>query len=141
MTDTKTDAAAPKGDAKSKVESDPTKLPEVESNHNTLDPAKPVQTAQVKSMPDYNPQRRTSSFANVQSDTTKNAHDDEDLVDTKGDRETVAERDATSPWGEKTGASEAGAEDGTDAAKAPTNKAKGPAEPLNVAEANKEAKK
>lgn len=142
MTDaTKNDAAAPKGDAKSKVESDPAKLPEVESNHNTLDPAKPVQTAQVKSMPDYNPQRRQSSFANIQSDTTKNAHDDEKLVDGKGDRETVAERDATSPWGEQTGASEAGAEDGTDAAKAPTNKARPPAEPLTVAEGNKEAKK
>jgi hypothetical protein len=140
MTDTKTDAAAPKGNAKSKVESDPAKLPEVESNHNTLDPAKPVQTAQVKSMPDYNPQRRESSFANVQSDTTKNAHDDAELVDAKGDRETVLERDATSPWGEKTGASEAGAEDGTDAAKAPTNKASGPAEALTKAEANKEAK-
>lgn len=137
---TKTDAAAPKGNAKSKVESDPTKLPEVESNHNTLDPAKPVQTAQVKSMPDYNPQRRESSFANVQSDTTKNAHDDAELVDAKGDRETVLERDATSPWGEKTGASEAGAEDGTDAAKAPTNKASPPAEAMTKAEANKEAK-
>lgn len=141
MTDaTKTDAAAPKGKAAAKVESDPAKLPEVESNHNTLDPAKPVQTAQVKSMPDYNPQRRQSSFANVQSDTTKNAHDDEKLVDAKGGNETVRERDATSPWNEKTGASEEGAEDGTDAAKAPTNKASPPAEPLTVAEANKEAK-
>lgn len=139
-TETKNDAAAPKGNATSKVESDPAKLPEVESNHNTLDPAKPVQTAQVKSMPDYNPQRRESSFANIQSDTTKNAHDDEDLVNEKGDRETVLERDATSPWGEKTGASEAGAEDGTDAAKAPTNKASPPAEPLNVAEANTQKK-
>lgn len=122
--------------AKSAVESDPAKLPEVESNHNTLDPAKPVATAQVKSMPDYNPQRRESSFANVQSDTTKNAHDDAELVDAKGDRETVLERDATSPWGEKTGASEDGAEDGTDAARAPTNKAKPPASDMTVATKN-----
>lgn len=106
---TKTDTAVLKGKAAAKVESDPTKLPEVESNHNTLDPAKPVQTAQVKSMPDYNPQRRESSFANVQSDTTKNAHDDSALVETKGNRETVEERGATSPWGETTGG-EAGGE-------------------------------
>lgn len=123
MTDAKTPAEKP-AKASKDVISEPGKLPEVESNHNTLDPAKPVETAQVKSMPDYNPQRRTSSFANVQSDTTKNAHDDEALVDAKGDKPTVAERDATSPWGEKTGASEEGAEDGTDAAKAVTNKAK-----------------
>ena len=123
-------ASETKTTAKTAVQSDPAKLPEVESNHNTLDPAKPVQTAQVKSMPDYNPQRRESSFANVQSDTTKNAHDDEELVNEKGDRETVLERDATSPWNEKTGGSEAGAEDGTDAAKAPTNKAAPPAEPF-----------
>lgn len=112
------------------VISDAAKLPEVESNHNTLDPAKPVETAQVKSMPDYNPQRKASSFANVQSDTTKNAHDDEALVDAKGDRETVEERDATSPWGEKTGGSAEGAEDGTDAAKGTNNKANPPAEPF-----------
>lgn len=125
-----------------KVESDPSKLPEVESNHNTTEPAKPVLTAQVKSMPDYNPKRKTASFANVQSDTTNTADTDAQLVELKGDRKTVEERDATSPWGEKTGASAEGAEDGTDAAKTPTNKAKAPAEALNVAEANvAEAKK
>ena len=141
MADAKTPTPAASKTA-ADVQSDPAKLPEVESNHNTLDPAKPVETAQVKSMPDYNPQRKKSSFANIQSDTTKNAHDDEKLVDAKGDNETVEERDATSPWGEKTGASAEGAEDGTDAAKAPTNKAKGPTPSASVAEKNAtEAKK
>lgn len=141
MADAKTPTPAASKTAAA-VQSDPAKLPEVESNHNTTDPAKPVQTAQVKSMPDYNPQRRQSSFANVQSDTTKNAHDDEKLVETKGDNETVEERDATSPWGEKTGASAEGAEDETDAAKAPTNKAKAPTASASQAEKNAtEAKK
>lgn len=91
-----------------KVESDPAKLPEVESNHNTVDPAKPVQTAQVKSMPDYNPQRKPSSRANVQTDvTTKDA---DEVVAEKGDRPTVAETDAENAWGDKTPASEAPAE-------------------------------
>ncbi|QJD54549.1 hypothetical protein [Sphingomonas phage Kharn] len=139
MTDAKTPTpAASKKTAA--VQSDPAKLPEVESNHNTLDPAKPVETAQVKSMPDYNPQRKKSSFANIQSDTTRNAHDDEKLVETKGDAETVEERDATSPWGEKTGASAEGAEDGTDAARAPTNKATPPADKSATA-ASEAAKK
>lgn len=129
---TTTTASADGKATTSGVESDPKKLPEVESNHNTTEAAKPVQTAQVKSMPDYNPQRRESSFANIQSDTTKNAKDDTALVDDKGDRETVEERDATSPWGEKTGSSADGAEDDTDAAKTSTNKASPPAEPLSV---------
>lgn len=140
MSDAKT--PTPAASKAAAVQADPAKLPEVESNHNTTDPAKPVQTAQVKSMPDYNPQRRQSSFANVQSDTTKNAHDDEQLVEDKGDRETVEERDATSPWGEKTGASAEGAEDETDAAKAPTNKAKAPTASASQATKNAtEAKK
>ncbi|MAQ09600.1 MAG: hypothetical protein CMQ11_07175 [Gammaproteobacteria bacterium] len=140
MTDAKTPTPTASKTTTAAVQSDPAKLPEVESNHNTLDPAKPVETAQVKSMPDYNPQRKKSSFANVQSDTTKNAHDDEKLVDTKGDNETVEERDATSPWGEKTGASAEGAEDGTDAAKAPTNKASPPAD-KSATKASEAAKK
>lgn len=109
--------------AKNKVESDPKKLPEVESNHNTVEAAKPVQTAQVKSMPDYNPMRREGSPANVKSDTSMGRRENEELVAEKGDRETVAERDATNNWGDKTGASEEGAENGTDAAIASTNKA------------------
>lgn len=139
MTEAKTPTPAASKTAAA-VQSDPAKLPEVESNHNTLDPAKPVQTAQVKSMPDYNPQRKKSSFANVQSDTTRNAHDDEQLVENKGGNETVEERDATSPWGEKTGASAEGAEDGTDAAKAPTNKASPPAD-KSATKASEAAKK
>lgn len=97
MTDKKTDTKA--------------KVPaEVESNHNTVAPANPVTTAQVKSMPDYNPMRREGSKANVQSDTTMNEDDNKAVVDEKGDRPTVAEADAPSPWGEKTAASEAPAE-------------------------------
>lgn len=87
------------------VESDPAKLPEVESNHNTTEPAKPVQTAQVKSMPDYNPQRRESSRANVQTDVSTT--DAAAVADAKGDRPTVAETDHENAWGEKTAASEA----------------------------------
>lgn len=90
------------------VESDPAKLPEVDSNHNTTDPAKPVQTAQVKSMPDYNPQRRASSRANVASDVTSKTGDE--VVEAKGDRPTVEETDAENAWGDKTPASEADAE-------------------------------
>lgn len=108
---------------KNKVETDPAKLPEVESNHNSLEAAKPVQTAQVKSMPDYNPMRREGNRANVQSDTSMGRRENEELVAEKGDRETVEERDATNNWGEQTGASEDGAEDGTDPAKTPANKA------------------
>lgn len=93
---------------KKTVESDPAKLPEVESNHNTTEPAKPVQTAQVKSMPDYNPQRKASSRANVQTDVT--ALDPEAVAAEKGDRPTVAETDAENAWGDKTPASEADAE-------------------------------
>lgn len=96
----------PKTTAK-KVENDPAKLPEVESNHNSVDPAKPVQTAQVRSMPDYNPMRREGSKANVLSDTTMNEDDNAAVVAEKGDRPTVAETDAESPWGDKTPASEA----------------------------------
>lgn len=88
-----------------KVESDPAKLPEVESNHNTTDPAKPVQTAQVKSMPDYNPQRKPSSRGNVQTDVT--AKEADEVTKEKGDRPTVAETDAENAWGDKTPASEA----------------------------------
>jgi hypothetical protein len=87
-----------------RVETDPAKLPEVESNHNTTEPAKPVQTAQVKSMPDYNPQRKPSSRANVQTDVT--ALDPNAVADAKGDRPTVAEADASNAWGENTVASE-----------------------------------
>jgi len=87
------------------VETDPAKLPEVESNHNTTEPAKPVQTAQVKAMPDYNPQRKASSRANVQTDVT--ALDPNAVADAKGDRPTVAEADAPNAWGEATAASEA----------------------------------
>lgn len=83
---------------------------EVKSNHNTTEPAKPVQTAQVKSMPDYNPMRREGSKANVLSDTSMNEDDNADVVAAKGDRPTVAETDAKSPWGEATAASEAPAE-------------------------------
>lgn len=90
------------------VENDPAKLPEVESNHNTTEAAKPVETAQVKSMPDYNPQRKESSRANVQTDVT--ALDPNAVADAKGDRPSVAETDAASPWGEKTALSEAPAE-------------------------------
>lgn len=96
--------------AKKKVESDPAKLDEVESNHNSVDPAKPVQTAQVKSMPDYNPMRRQGSKANVASDTTMNRHDNEKLVEAKGDKPTVAETDAENAWGDKTPASDEEAE-------------------------------
>lgn len=90
------------------VESDPAKLKEVDSNHNSVDPAKPVQTAQVKSMPDYNPQRRASSRANAQTDVT--TKDGNEVVEAKGDRPTVAETDAENAWGDKTPASEAEAE-------------------------------
>ncbi|QJD54435.1 hypothetical protein P9A28_gp49 [Sphingomonas phage Eidolon] len=83
---------------------------EVKSNHNTTEPAKPIQTAQVKSMPDYNPMRREGSKANVLSDTSMNEDDNAEVVAEKGDRPTVAETDAASPWGEKTAASEAPAE-------------------------------
>jgi len=71
---------------------------EVESNHNTLDPAQPMPLAQITDdrykKPDYNPQRRPGSFANVQSDTTMNAKDSEALVDEKGDRPSAAEVEA-----------------------------------------------
>ncbi len=122
-TDGKADATAPKAKGGKTVESNPAKLPAVESNHNTTDAAQPVQTAQVKSMPDYNPMRREGNRANVHSDTTLSREGNAELVEDKGDRETVAERDATNPWGEQTGGSEGGAEDGTDPAKAATNKA------------------
>lgn len=125
---------------KKDVQSDPKKLPEVESNHNTTEPAKPVETAQVRSMPDYNPMRREGGPANVKSDTTMNEDDNENLVGEKGGRETVEERDATSPWGEKTGASANGAEDGTEAAKGTNNKAVPAAEPF-VAPGPSDAKK
>ena len=93
---------------KTAVESDPAKLAEVESNHNTVDPAKPVQTAQVKSMPDYNPQRRASNRANAQTDvTTKNGNE---VAEAKGDRPTVAENDAKNAWDEPTPASDEEAE-------------------------------
>jgi len=101
---------------KTNVESDPAKLPEVDSNHNTVDPAKPVQTAQVKSMPDYNPQRRASSRANAQTDVT--TKDGKEVAEAKGDRPSVAETDAENAWGDKTPASEAEAEG--DAAKGAT---------------------
>lgn len=86
----------------SKVEPDPAKLPEVESNHNSLEAAKPVQTAQVRSMPDYNPMRREGSPANVASDTSMGRRENEELVAEKGSRESVAERDAGDGWGEET---------------------------------------
>ena len=85
---------------KKKVETDPAKLPEVESNHNSLEAAKPVQTAQVASMPDYNPMRREGNRANVQSDTSMGRLENEELVAEKGGRESVAERDAGDGWGE-----------------------------------------
>jgi hypothetical protein len=118
---------------KKKVETDPAKLPEVESNHNSLEAAKPVQTAQVKSMPDYNPMRREGNQANVHSDTTMGRRENEELVAEKGERETVLERDATNNWGEKTGASADGAIDGTDPAKTPTNKASESGEGKSIA--------
>jgi hypothetical protein len=78
------------------------KTPEVESNHNTTEAAKPVQTAQVKSMPDYNPMRREGNAANVLSDTSMNEADNAAVVEEKGDRPSVAESGAATPWGEKT---------------------------------------
>lgn len=74
------------------------KAPEVESNHNTIDPAKPVPTANITdekiAKPDYNPMRREGSRANVQSDTSMNRDDNEQVVAEKGDRPSAAEVEA-----------------------------------------------
>lgn len=75
-----------------------TKASEVESNHNTLDPAKPIPLANITdeeiAKPDYNPMRREGSFANVQSDTTMSRDDNAALVEEKGDRPSAAEVEA-----------------------------------------------
>lgn len=78
-----------------------------DSNHNTTAKAAPVNLAQVHKMPDYNPMRREGGPANVKSDTSMNEDDNAAVVDAKGDKETVAERDATNVWNEPTPASDA----------------------------------
>lgn len=69
---------------------------EVESNHNTLTPPKPVGVARVAEMPDYNPQRRTPNKANIASDTTTIADNANELVEAKGDRPYRANVEANS---------------------------------------------
>lgn len=67
----------------------------VASNHNTLDPAKPVPVATItdpdEAKPDYNPMRAPGGFANVQSDTSLNRDDNDSIVEAKGDRATAEE--------------------------------------------------
>lgn len=66
----------------------------VESNHNTTEPAKPVQVATItdpkEANADYNPMRVPGGKANVNSDTSLNKDDNENIVDEKGDRPTAA---------------------------------------------------
>lgn len=71
----------------------------VESNHNTTEPAKPVAVDNVKAVPDYNPQRKPSSRANVQTDASTT--DASAVADAKGDRPTAAEVEAKDAgWGD-----------------------------------------
>lgn len=80
---------------KSKPLKTPTKA--VESNHNTLDPAKPVPVASITdpkhAKPDYNPMRREGGPANVNSDTSMSKDDNENVVAEKGDRPTAEDNE------------------------------------------------
>lgn len=64
---------------------------EVESNHNTTAPAKPVPTMQLVGKPDYNPMRQVGNKANNASDVTLVPETHAELIDEKGDRPTAAE--------------------------------------------------
>lgn len=59
---------------------------EVESNHNSMTPPKPVGVAFLAERPDYNPLRRMPNKANLASDTTNVPETAEELVEAKGDR-------------------------------------------------------
>jgi len=86
---------------------------EVESNHNTVEPAKPLNIGNITdpkvAKPDYNPMRREGSFANVQSDTSMSRGDNEAVVEEKGGRpaptveEAIKTDDPTVITGEEAG--------------------------------------
>ncbi len=71
---------------------DAPKVKEVESNHNSLSPAKPVPNGNLMdkdgnlTKPDYNPMRAPGNKANDKSDVTMTPDLAEELVGTKGDR-------------------------------------------------------
>jgi hypothetical protein len=69
----------------------------VESNHNTVDTAKPVPVATITdpkhAKPDYNPMRREGGPANVKSDTSMNEDDNAAVVGEKGDRQTAEDNE------------------------------------------------
>lgn len=69
----------------------------VESNHNTVDTAKPVPVATITdpkyANADYNPMRREGGPANVKSDTSMNEDDNANVVSEKGDRPTAEENE------------------------------------------------
>lgn len=69
----------------------------VDSNHNTTEPAKPVQVATItdpkEAKADYNPMRVPGGKANVNSDTSLNKDDNENIVDEKGSNATAAQNE------------------------------------------------
>lgn len=69
----------------------------VESNHNTVETAKPVPVATITdpkhAKPDYNPMRREGGPANVKSDTSMNEDDNAAVVGEKGDRQTAEDNE------------------------------------------------
>lgn len=66
---------------------------EIDSNHNTVEPAKPIPVANItdpkEAKPDYNPMRREGSKANVNSDTSMSKDDNENVVAEKGENQTA----------------------------------------------------
>jgi hypothetical protein len=61
-------------------------FPEVQSNHNTMTPAKPIPNGNLAGKPDYNPMRAVPNKANNASDVTHTPETSSALVEAKGDR-------------------------------------------------------
>lgn len=112
MPDTKTQATNAKDEAEDG-------FAEVESNHNTNSPAKPVPNGNLIGKPDYNPMRTQPNKANNASDVTLVPDTAADLIGSKGNRPSP-----TAPKAEPLpGTIEAQAKDGT-----------GPVDPVDAIE-------
>lgn len=81
---------------------EPEDFPEVESNHNTLSPAKPIPNGNLlgsngEPKPDYNPMRAPGNKANNASDVTHTPETSAALIEAKGDRPSPTAPDAIVP--------------------------------------------